>query len=460
MMRIHPVIYLFLLLLTLIFYLILGLSGDIRSEIEKFWLMILPIYFIYGLLIINSLRNRLSEKISFFWFIIFGILFRLALLPSEPFLSDDIYRYLWDGKIFAAGINPYKYAPVDIQLQEFRDQFVFPFLNFPEIATSYPPVSQFMFFINHYLGGSVLSWKILLFFSEIILFLVIFRLVQHFKLNKYRLLIYFYNPLLIIETYSNGHLEIIGVLFFWIGVYFFYQHSDGKSIIFFVISIMTKFFPLISSIPFLINKFIRKSTLLITLCFFLILPFMIGGILPLPGLFSYINRWEFNGGVYNLAISIMNLLDVKEYQWMDLIFSSHLETFYISYAFYYKVCALIILTALIFDQLKKLRTTSGFRSINFIQRSFILTASFLLLTPTLHPWYLIWIIPFLVFLPNFSWLLLTFLIQASYFVLKEYALSSVWEESVWILLFQYVPFFVLLIWEYLDKRKIKGWFVT
>ncbi len=453
----HPVFILFLLLVTLIFYIILGLSGDICSEIEIYWLIVIPLYLTYAFVIFYILRNKLLERISFLWFIIFGVLFRIVLIPSEPFLSDDIYRYLWDGKIIASGINPYKFAPVDIQLLQFRDQIIYPFINFPEIATSYPPVSQFMFLINQWLGGSVFSWKILLLFVEIILFLVIFRMVQHFNLNKFRILIYFYNPLLIIETYSSGHLEITGVLFFWIAVYLFYKRYDWKSIIFFAMSIMTKFIPLVSGIPFLLNKFFRKSALLMVICSILLLPFMFSGILPLPGLFSYINRWEFNSGLYRLVISIMNLLDIKEYQWMDVNFSGHLETFYFSYAFFYKIFAAVILVAVFFDQMNKLRATSSFRSINFIQRGFILTAGFLLLMPTLHPWYLIWIIPFLVFIPNWSWLLFTFLIQASYFVLKDYALFFVWKESVWILLFQYIPFYAILIWEYLDKDRIKGW---
>lgn len=459
-MRNHPVYILFLLLVTLIFYIILGLSGDIRSGIELYWLIVIPLYLTYTLVIFYILRNNLLERISFLWFTVFGIFFRIVLIPSEPFLSDDIYRYLWDGKIIASGINPYKFAPVDIQLLQFRDQIIYPFINFPEIATSYPPVSQFMFLINQWLGGSVFSWKFLLLFVEIILFLVIFRMVQHFNLNKFRLLIYFYNPLLIIETYSSGHVEIAGVSFFWIAVYLFYKRYDWKSIIFFAMSIMTKFIPLVSGLPFLLNKFFRKSALLMVICSIILLPFMFSGILPLPGLFSYINRWEFNGGLYQLAISIMNLLDIKEYKWMEVNFSGHLETFYFSYAFLYKVFAAVILVVVFFDQMNKLRATSRFRSINFIQRAFILTAGFLLLIPTLHPWYLIWIIPFLVFIPNWSWLLFTFLIQASYFVLKDYALLSVWKESVWILLFQYVPFYTILIWEYLDKDRIKGWFIS
>jgi len=459
-MRNHPVFHLFLLLLSLLFYIILGLSGDIRSEIEEYLLLIIPIYLFYGLLVINTLENKLPEKIPFIWFIICGVFFRLVLIPSEPFLSDDIYRYLWDGNIFAAGINPYKYVPLDINLEEFRDQIIYPFINFPEIATSYPPVSQLMFLITSLFGGSVLGWKILLLIVEIFLFFILFNLINHFRLNKFRLLIYFYNPLLIIETYSSGHMEIVGVLFFWIAVYLFYRSNKWKSIIFFALSIMTKFFPLISSIPFLLNKFIRKIALLILLCTVIVIPFMLDGTLPLPGLFSYINRWEFNGGIFQLSVSILNFLDVKEYQWLAASFSGYLETFYINYAFYYKVCAMLIFAVVLFDQLKKLGATSEFSSINYIQRSFVITAVFLLLTPTLHPWYLIWVIPFLIFIPNLSWLLFTFLIQASYFVLKDYAIVSRWQESVWILLFQYVPFYVILIWEYVNTKKIKGWFLS
>ena len=145
---------------------------------------------------------------------------------------------------------------------------------------------------------------------------------------------------------------------------------------------------------------------------------------------------------------------------MDILFNGQLETFYLSYAFYYKFCATIVLVIVIIDQFKKLRIISGFRTINYMQKSFILTTTLLLLNPTLHPWYLLWIIPFLVFIPNWSWIIFTFLIQASYFVLKDYALSSFWQESVWILSIQYIPFYTLLIWEYFDKREIKGWFLA
>jgi hypothetical protein len=423
MMLKHPAFIIVLLTVSCVSYIILGLIGDVRSEIEKYWVIIFPIYLVYFLIIISILKDKLPQNISPLWFILVGILFRIVLIPSEPFLSDDIFRYLWDGKIVAAGINPYKFAPTDIHLLEYRDEIVYPNINFPGIATSYPPVSQFMFLLNNWLGGSVLSWKLMLLTVEIFLVLIILKLLPKFGLGQNRLLIYFFNPLLIIETYSSGHLEIIGVFFFWLAVYLFYKNFDWNSVIVIALS-------------------------------------MFSGIVPLPGLFSYLNRWEFNGGIYQLTTSLMKLLDVKEYQWMVQNLSGHLEIFYINHALYYKVFVLFILVVVLIDQLNKLRATSRFRSINFIQRSFILTAVFLLLTPTLHPWYLIWIIPFLIFIPNWSWIGLTLLIQISYFVLKDFALISEWKESLWVLLAQYVPFYLVLIWEYLDRRRIKGWFVS
>jgi hypothetical protein len=456
----NSVFILITLLTTLICYFILGMSGDIRSEIEKYWLIILPIYLVYFLTSVYVLNERTIQNIPFLWFILAGFLFRIVLVPSDPFLSDDVYRYLWDGKIFGAGINPYKHAPLDIQLSEFKDSLVFPNINFPEIATSYPPVSQFIFWINNLLGGSIFTWKILLLLVEIPLICILLKLTEYFQLNKSRILIYFYNPLLIIETYSSGHLEILGVFFFWIAVLLFFKRHDWGSVTFLAFSIMTKFFPLISGLPFLIQKFFRKSGFLMLILVILLLPFMFSGIVPLPGLFSYINRWEFNGGLYQFITSVLNLIDVKEYNWMMLNFSGHQETFYISHGFYYKLFALLIFIVVSVDQVKKLKTTSTYRSINYIQRSFILTALFLLLTPTLHPWYLIWIIPFLVFIPNISWIIFTLLIQASYFVLKDFSMYSLWKESIWVLLIQYVPFCALLIWEYLDRRKIRGWLVN
>ncbi len=456
-MRARTVYSIIFLLISCFLYLIIGYSGDFKSEIEIYFILLIPLFILYGILVYLTLNNRFPAGYFFSTFFLSAVLIRLLLIPSGPVLSDDVYRYLWDGKINAAGINPYQYAPESNELLAFRDTEVYPNINFPEIATVYPPLSQFYFLINSWIGGTIFSWKILLLIMELLVWVLLIRLLNFFGINKSRIFIFIYNPLLIIETYQSGHLEIIGVFFFCLALYEYYNRRDWRSILFYTLAILTKFLPLFSGIALLWKNSTRKILFITGLILMFLLPFSLAGSIPLPGLFSYINRWEFNGAVFQLLISFFKMIQLPEYNLMTIDLSGHLETFYMGTGFYYKVLAIIFFIILVIDQLNKLRPTARFRTISLLQTCFVFTGAILLLTPTLYPWYLIWILPFLIFVPNLSWLILTFLIQLSYFILKDYSLSGIWEESIWILLLQYVPFYFLLLFEYLDKRKINGW---
>jgi hypothetical protein len=155
----------------------------------------------------------------------------------------------------------------------------------------------------------------------------------------------------------------------------------------------------------------------------------------------------------------MNLLNLPDIEWLRASFSGHQEIFYVGPSFYYKLIMLLVLCLIMIDQVRKIRRIIDYSRVIFIQRSFIITGAFLLMTPTLHPWYLLWIVPFLIFIPNIAWLLFTYLIQFSYAVLSQYAVSGEWQESLYILLAQYIPFYIILIWEFLDQRRIKGWLI-
>src|SRR5215510_5077841 len=77
-----------------------------------------------------------------------GVLFRCVLVPLDPpRLSTDIYRYIWDGRLQGAGVNPYLYIPVDVRIAGLRDDSIYPNINRKEYAhTIYPPVAQMFFF--------------------------------------------------------------------------------------------------------------------------------------------------------------------------------------------------------------------------------------------------------------------------------------------------------------------------
>ena len=95
-------------------------------------------------------------------------LMRLAVLLAPPYLSDDINRYVWDGRVEAAGINPYRYIPEDPHLTPLRDEAIFPKINRSDYApTIYPPVAEYIFFLATRLRASLTAMKATLLVFEL-----------------------------------------------------------------------------------------------------------------------------------------------------------------------------------------------------------------------------------------------------------------------------------------------------
>src|SRR3989449_4071150 len=90
--------------------------------------------------------------------LLFAGIFRLSIVFAPPYLSDDIYRYVWDGRVQAAGINPYRYIPADEALKNLRDEKIYPKINHRDTAqTICPPVAEMIFFVTTRVSESV-TW--------------------------------------------------------------------------------------------------------------------------------------------------------------------------------------------------------------------------------------------------------------------------------------------------------------
>jgi alpha-1,6-mannosyltransferase len=93
--------------------------------------------------------------------LIVAALLRLIALCAPVFLSSDAYRYVWDGRVQAAGINPYRYIPADPQLSFLRDETIYPDINRADYAhTIYPPTAQIGFFVFEHISDSLMGMKI------------------------------------------------------------------------------------------------------------------------------------------------------------------------------------------------------------------------------------------------------------------------------------------------------------
>jgi alpha-1,6-mannosyltransferase len=138
-----------------------------------------------------------------------ALLMRLALLFAEPYLSTDLYRYVWDGRVQAAGINPYRFMPVAPELAHLRDAAIFPNINRPDYAvTIYPPVAQAIFLaITRVLGESVVAMKLGLVAFEALTVAALLGALRRLDRPLTRVAIYAWHPLPVWEVAGSGHVD-------------------------------------------------------------------------------------------------------------------------------------------------------------------------------------------------------------------------------------------------------------
>ena len=141
-----------------------------------------------------------------------AVVLRLAYLPLEPVLSDDIYRYLWDARIFLdAGLNPYAHPPDANILRPWRDEWLYPALNSASYHSVYPPLSQLTFALAYLMGGGA-TWTS--YYVLKTLFVAaelggLWALRRH--VAAHHLILYAWHPLALLEIAGQGHTEALAV---------------------------------------------------------------------------------------------------------------------------------------------------------------------------------------------------------------------------------------------------------
>jgi len=175
-----------------------------------------------------------------------AILLRVGALAAPVYLSDDIYRYIWDGRVQAAGINPYRYIPTDAHLAPLRDEAVFPNINRNNYApTIYPPVAQMLFFAATRFGETVPAIKLVLVAVEAIgigALLVVLRTVGAPREN---IMFYAWHPLPVWEIAGSGHVDAAVVAFTALALAAAFGGRRGWSGAALAAATLVKFFPLV-----------------------------------------------------------------------------------------------------------------------------------------------------------------------------------------------------------------------
>jgi len=334
-----------------------------------------------------------------------GLVPRLLLLPAEPALSEDAYRYLWDGRLVAHGQNPFSKPPSDPAFASWHDG-LYARLNHADVPTIYPPAAQGLFALAWRLGGAPVAWKALIAWKALLLLLEaalvagLAALLRRRGLPVYRLLLYYWNPLVVVECYGSGHVDLAAAAFLILALLFLETGRRVPAGVAVAAAALVKLVPVLW-FPALARR--REwIPLVVAGAFFalLYLPFLGAGSTLFEGLRTYARHWEFNGSVYAVIRPFFRTGD--EPRW---ILAAGLAAAVLAIAW-------------------RARTLSGALLAAWM--------AFLLLSPTVYPWYLVPAIALLPLHPDPGLLAFSGTVALTYLPLPLYRSTGVWSLPSWI----------------------------
>src|SRR5258708_4954783 len=200
------------------------------------------LYLIAAWLIFQA-RNARSTLIIV---LVLAGIFRLGIVFAPPYLSDDIYRYVWDGRVQAAGINPYRYVPADEHLQTLRDEKIYPKINRRDYAhTMYPPAAEAMYFLTTRISESVTWMKLTIVGFELITVWIMMELLAYFGMPRQRILIYAWHPLTVWEFAGSGHVDPLAFAFIALALLARKRNWETTTGVALGLAILSKLFPIV-----------------------------------------------------------------------------------------------------------------------------------------------------------------------------------------------------------------------
>lgn len=375
-----------------------GLTGlaaflGLASPFSAFVIGAAVLFILYGLTVAMIWRMEVSKGLLIF-LLGMAAAFRLVLIPSPPGLSNDMYRYIWDGRVQASGRAPWAYPPDDPALVQLRDEAIYPNINRKEARTIYPPGAQALFRIIYLIvPDSVTGMKAVMVLADLLTIGLLGWLLVQMGLPLQRILLYAWNPLIIIEVAHSGHME---PLYLPVVVGAFFAHRRGRRVL---LGVLLGFATLVKLYPaLLVAAFYKKRDHRMPLAWASVVAL---GYVPYLGLEKKVlgflptylfNRYEeFNQGVRFFARTLL----------------AGGESFTLAYL----VVSSLALVALAF-----VVTRQSEGSIAEVAQGGLILGGFYLfvVTPALHPWYIIWLLLIGVVTPSVTLFVASWALTLSY----------------------------------------------
>lgn len=395
-------------------------------------------------------NNKLSSKSLF----ILSIIFRLIFLFSIPNLSQDFYRFIWDGRMILEGLNPYLTLPKNFITQGGYlpvNQAVELYAGMGELNgshyTNYPPINQLCFFMaalfsNQSILGSVIVMRTLIIIADIGIIKIGSNLLEKLNINPNRIYLYALNPFIIIELTGNLHFEPVMLFFMVWALYQLQQQKWVMSAILFACSVSVKLIPLFF-LPLFFQWFIKNKknnlnfakliifyTITLGVTLLLFLPFFSSQLVTnyLDSVGLWFKNFEFNASFYYVFREI------------GYVYRGYNEIAIIGKIL--PALSILFLTTITF-----FRNNINLR--NLITAMLLTLSFYYFMSTTVHPWYLSTLIILSVFTTYKFPIIWSLAIILSY---QAYA-NIPWKENLWFVALEYIIVFSFLIWEVSKKKK-------
>jgi hypothetical protein len=386
-----------------------------------------------------------------------AILFRATLLfTSPPTLSDDVYRYIWDGRLMNAGVNPYAYAVESPLLDRFDSPYR-ALVNNSWMASPYLPAAQVLFAAVYRIApDSPLAFQVAAVLFDLLTGWLVTDLLRQIGLPRARVLIYLWNPLIMVEFAHGAHVDALMICLMMTALRaLVVARSKLPSVVALAAATLTKGLPALL-LPVVTRRWGWRQTVIYAgLIVIVCLPFALGtgwgltGPLDGEGLFGalriYAAHWNYNSGLYH---------------WLEVWLSGYQTSGAVPPEVVgwgpIRAAKIVVAAALglvLIAVWWKGRQCDD--DLALLRLAVVPLAAYLLLATTVHPWYVTLIIPLLPFLlPQereasrtgrflLPWLYFSAVVSLSYLTYLDPANL---REYDMVRLVEYVPLYLLLVW--------------
>ena len=345
-----------------------------------------------------------------------GVAFRLLLLPAEPALSGDVYRYQWEGRVQRRGVNPYTVFPATPGLEGLEDPR-HPLDTGRTTSTLYPPLSEWSFSWVE----SIPAYKLLYTLFDLASLGVLLLLLYLTKQPLPFAVVYAWNPTVIVSFALGGHHDSLAILMLLLAYLFLLLRQPVLSVAGLALAFVSKFFALL-----LLPVFLRRTRAVYAGIFAAVvalayLPFLGAGRRLFTGLGDFARGWEGNDSLFRL---------------IQLAGNSKPQA--------YLVAGVLVFGLVVYTLRKRMEPLAA---------GLFLISGLLLLSSNAFPWYFTWTVPFLCFVRNVPMLLLSVTCALGYAPVVAYAAGQPYRDSPLILALEYLP---VLLWLAFDAVRRVG----